>query len=76
MQQVDAFMDAAFSAVLIDVEVLRIKMTSGSPNSSGSIAEESIQHLCVQCEVSLTFLHSLCQQKNFRDRLVKHKVFN
>lgn len=69
-------MDAAFSAILIDVEVLRIKISGGNPNSSGSIGEESIQHLCVQCEVILTFLHSLCQQKNFRDRLVKHKVFN
>lgn len=68
-------MDAAFSAVLIDIGVLRIMMSGGSPHSLGSVAEESIQHLCVQCEVSLTFLHSLCQQKNFRDRLVKHKVF-
>ncbi|XP_074357392.1 nodulin homeobox [Apium graveolens] len=72
--KVDAFMDAAFSAVLIDVEVLRIRISGGSTNSSGSTDEESIQHLSVQCEVSLTFLHSLCQQKNFRDRLLKHKV--
>lgn len=63
--KVDAFMDAAFSAVLIDIGVLRIMMSGGSPHSLGSVAEESIQHLCVQCEVSLTFLHSLCQQKKF-----------
>ena len=69
-------MDAAFYAVRINVEVLRVKMSGGSPNSLGSVAEESIEHLCVQCEVSLTFLHLLCQQKNFRDRLVKHKVYN
>ncbi|WOG87339.1 hypothetical protein DCAR_0206563 [Daucus carota subsp. sativus] len=72
--KVDVFMDAAFSAVRAYVEALHIKISGESNNYSDSISEESIKHLCVQCEVSLTFLHSLCQQKNFRDRLVQHKV--
>ncbi|MCD9559496.1 hypothetical protein HAX54_017457 [Datura stramonium] len=41
----------------------------------GLKAEETLNHLCQQCEASLQFLQSLCQQKLFRERLVKNKVF-
>lgn len=69
-------MDAAFAVVRVDIEVLRVEMQSNSADSLSPTAEESIKHLCVQCEASLKFLHSLCQQNNFRDCLLKHKVFN
>ncbi|KAK4357315.1 hypothetical protein RND71_022925 [Anisodus tanguticus] len=39
----------------------------------GLKAEETLNHLCQQCEASLQFLQSLCQQKSFRERLVKNK---
>lgn len=69
-------MDAAFSVVRTDIEVLCVEMQINSTDSLSPTAEESIKHLCVQCEASLKFLHSLCQQNNFRDCLLKHKVFN
>ncbi|XP_074346081.1 nodulin homeobox-like isoform X1 [Apium graveolens] len=67
------FMEAAFAVVHTDIEVLRVEMQSNSTGSLRPTAEESIKHLCVQCEASLKFLHSLCQQNNFRDCLLKHK---
>lgn len=67
-------MDAAFAVVRTDIEVLCVEMQSNSIDSLSPTAEESIKHLCVQCEASLKFLHSLCQQNNFRDCLLKHKV--
>lgn len=37
-------------------------------------SEQVIYHLCQQCEASLQFLQSLCQQKLFKERLLKNKV--
>ncbi|KAK1385235.1 Nodulin homeobox [Heracleum sosnowskyi] len=71
--KVHLFMDAAFSVVRTDIEVLRVEMQSHSTDSLSPTAEESIKHLCVQCEASLKFLHSLYQQNSFRDCLLKHK---
>ncbi|WOG83741.1 hypothetical protein DCAR_0102919 [Daucus carota subsp. sativus] len=71
--KVHRFVDAAFAVVRVDIEVLRVEMQSNSADSLSPTAEESIKHLCVQCEASLKFLHSLCQQNNFRDCLLKHK---
>lgn len=70
-------MEAAFAAVCIDVKFLQTKLSAqhdDSPSVSPS-AEETLDHLCQQCDSSLQFLQSLCQQKVFRECVVKNKVF-
>ncbi|CAL5427907.1 unnamed protein product [Camellia sinensis] len=64
--QVDVFMDTAFAALRLDIKFLHIKL-------SGQCTEGTLNYLCQQCEASLQFLQSLCQQKLFRERLVKNK---
>ncbi|KAK4407073.1 Nodulin homeobox [Sesamum angolense] len=74
--QVDIFMDATFSAVCIDVQFLQTKLSEEHADSSANIsptAEETLNHLCQQCDSSLQFLQSLCQQKMFRECIVKNK---
>lgn len=76
--QVDIFMEAAFAAVCIDVKFLQTKLSAQQDDSSASgspTAEETLDHLCQQCDASLQFLQSLCQQKVFRECVVKNKVF-
>ncbi|XP_028066603.1 nodulin homeobox-like isoform X2 [Camellia sinensis] len=64
--QVDVFMDTAFAALRLDIKFLHIKL-------SGQCTEGTLNYLSQQCEASLQFLQSLCQQKLFRERLVKNK---
>ncbi|KAL3644832.1 hypothetical protein CASFOL_010012 [Castilleja foliolosa] len=73
--KVDIFMDGAFSAVCIDVNFLQTKLSieHADPSAGAPTAEETLNHLCQQCDSSLHFLQSLCQQKSFRERLVKNK---
>uniref|UniRef100_A0A5B6ZTY9 Homeobox domain-containing protein n=1 Tax=Davidia involucrata TaxID=16924 RepID=A0A5B6ZTY9_DAVIN len=74
--KVDIFMDAAFAAVRIDIKFLQVKLLAQCTDSytkSNSATEETLNHLFQQCEASLQFLQSLCQQKLFRERLVKNK---
>ncbi|KAI3449564.1 hypothetical protein Pfo_006229 [Paulownia fortunei] len=74
--KVDIFMDAAFSAVCIDVKFLQTKLSAEQAESSANTsptAEETLNHLCQQCDSSLQFLQSLCQQKLFRECIVKNK---
>ncbi|KAG8389413.1 hypothetical protein BUALT_Bualt02G0226800 [Buddleja alternifolia] len=74
--KVDTFMDATFSAVCIDVKFLQTKLSVEQVDSSANTtptAEETLNHLCQQCDSSLQFLQSLCQQKLFRERIVKNK---
>ncbi|PIA59875.1 hypothetical protein AQUCO_00400623v1 [Aquilegia coerulea] len=75
--EVDLFMDAAFNAVRIDVIFLRIKLSAAKTDvlcqSNPTAVERSAHILCQQCEASLQFLHSLCEQKVFRERLLKNK---
>lgn len=75
--QVDIFMDAVFSAVGIDVKYLQTKLSAEQGETSANTtptAEETLNHLCQQCDSSLQFLQSLCQQKLFRECIVKNKV--
>lgn len=75
--QVDVFMDVAFDAVRINVKYLQTRLlpeNADSCRNSDHTAEEKLNHLCQQCEASLQFLQSLCQQKKFRERLLKNKV--
>lgn len=77
--QVDVFMDVAFAAVRIDIKFLQTRLFGESADffrNSSHTAEEKLNHLCQQCEASLQFLQSLCQQKLFRERLVKNKVLS
>lgn len=72
-------MDVAFDAVHADIRLLCVKLSGLDKDilcksSSLPAAETTANFLCQQCEVSLQFLLSLCQQKLFRDRLLKNKV--
>lgn len=75
--QTDTFIDAAFAAVCINVTVLQAKLSSqhveSRENTSPSDVETLI-HLCQQCECSLHFLKSCCDQKLFREFIVRNKV--
>ncbi|XP_039113974.1 nodulin homeobox isoform X2 [Dioscorea cayenensis subsp. rotundata] len=76
--KVDIFMDVAFDAVHVDIMLLHIMFSMLNNdilcNKSSLHASEGIIHyFCQQCEASLQFLLSLCQQKLFRDRLLKNK---
>ncbi|WMV47535.1 hypothetical protein MTR67_040920, partial [Solanum verrucosum] len=76
--KVDVLMDSAFAAVTADIKILQRNLSADHAHSRqayGLKAEETLNHLCQQCEASLQFLQSLCQQKLFRERLVKNKVF-
>ena len=70
-------MDAAFGAVHVAIRFLDIKLSAQNPVScmkSSLTAEQIVNYLCQQCEASLQFLQSLCQQKIFRERLLRNKV--
>ncbi|XP_015088556.1 nodulin homeobox isoform X3 [Solanum pennellii] len=74
--KVDVLMDSAFAAVTADIKILQRNLSADHAHSRqayGLKAEETLNHLCQQCEASLQFLQSLCQQKLFRERLVKNK---
>ncbi|KZV54339.1 hypothetical protein F511_03594 [Dorcoceras hygrometricum] len=74
--KVDVFMEATFTAVHKDVKFLQSRLSAEHVESSKNTsptAEETLNHLCQQCDSSLQFLQSLCQQKLFRERLVKNK---
>ncbi|KAA8549222.1 hypothetical protein F0562_000906 [Nyssa sinensis] len=74
--KVDIFMDAAFAAVRVDIKFLQVKLSAQRTDfytKSNATTEETLNLLFQQCEASLQFLQSLCQQKVFRERLVKNK---
>ncbi|WVY99512.1 hypothetical protein V8G54_025582 [Vigna mungo] len=74
--KIDIFMDAAFGSVRMVVSFL--ENTLGAYQEDVSVesnltAEQIVYYLCQQCEASLQFLQSLCQQKLFKERLLKNK---
>ncbi|XP_062087013.1 nodulin homeobox isoform X2 [Humulus lupulus] len=74
--KVDIFMDAAFGAVCAAIQFLESKLSSQntlSCTTTSLTAEQVVNYLCLQCEASLQFLQSLCQQKLFRERLLRNK---
>ncbi|WCJ21437.1 sequence-specific DNA binding sequence-specific DNA binding transcription factors [Euphorbia peplus] len=74
--KVDIFMDAAFGAVHLAIRFLQIKLSAQQADihmRSSLTAEQIASYVCQQCEVSLQFLQSLCQQKLFRERLLRNK---
>jgi len=70
-------MDAAFGAVHVAIRYLDIKLSAHHADfstNSNLTAEQVVNYLCQQCEASLQFLQSLCQQKMFLERLLRNKV--
>ncbi|CAN1848316.1 Nodulin homeobox [Linum perenne] len=75
--KVNLFMDAAFGAVHVAVRSLQVKLSAqitSSQMTSNPTVEQTVNYLCQQCEASIQFLHSLCQQKLFRERILRSKV--
>ncbi|KAL4572084.1 hypothetical protein LXL04_018853 [Taraxacum kok-saghyz] len=70
--KVDIFMPVAFAAVHIDIQFLQVKLSEFTDTGTQSNLAE-VNRLCQHCEASLQFLQSLCQQRFFRERLVKNK---
>ncbi|KAG8656856.1 nodulin homeobox isoform X2 [Manihot esculenta] len=74
--KVDIFMDAAFRAVNVAIRFLQVKLSAQHADfnmGSSPTAEQVVNYLCQQCEASLQFLQTLCQQKLFRERLLRNK---
>ncbi|KAH0461354.1 hypothetical protein IEQ34_008929 [Dendrobium chrysotoxum] len=76
--KVDIFMDVAFDSVQATFRLLHMELSMLNHNvlcnsSSLCIAEKTASFIFQQCEASLHYLLSLCQQKLFRDRLLKNK---
>ncbi|XP_042457539.1 nodulin homeobox-like isoform X3 [Zingiber officinale] len=74
----DLFMDVAFDAVHEDIRILGTVLQALSNELSGDIsllpaAGRTAHYICQQCEASLQFLLSLCQQKLFQDRVLRNK---
>ncbi|CAK7348222.1 unnamed protein product [Dovyalis caffra] len=72
---VDIFMDAAFGAVHVAIGFLQVQLSDEhtSLHAKSPTAEQIVNYICQQCEASLQILQSLCQQKMFRERLLKNK---
>ncbi|XP_010430680.2 PREDICTED: nodulin homeobox-like isoform X2 [Camelina sativa] len=74
--KVDMFLDTAFGAVLGVVMSLKAKLMyqrTDSPKKLGPSSLGEVNFHCQQAEAALQFLHSLCQQKPFRERVAKNK---
>ncbi|KAM5563872.1 nodulin homeobox [Rosa sericea] len=74
--KVDIFMEAAFGAVHVSIKFLNLKLSSQHTDfytKSNLTSEQIVHSLCQQCEASLQFLQLLCQQKLFRERLLRNK---
>lgn len=70
-------MDAAFGSVRMIVSFLENALVAYHEDisvESNLTAEQMVYYLCQQCEASLQFLQSLCQQFFFKERLLKNKV--
>lgn len=72
------YMDVAFGSVRMVVRFLEMTLSGykeGDFMEPDLTAERVAYFLAQQCEVSLQFLQSVCQQKLFKERLLKNKVF-
>ncbi|KAB5527487.1 hypothetical protein DKX38_021334 [Salix brachista] len=72
---VDIFMDAAFGAVHVAIRFLQVMLSDQNTglHVKSPTAEQIVDYICQQCEASLQILQSLCQQKMFRERLLRNK---
>uniref|UniRef100_A0ACD5UQH8 Uncharacterized protein n=1 Tax=Avena sativa TaxID=4498 RepID=A0ACD5UQH8_AVESA len=72
--KVDIFMDVAFDCLHEDMRLLSVRLSTLDSKAFGSPFDSQLNHfICQQCEASLQFLSLLCQQKLFRDRILKNK---
>ncbi|AQK48716.1 Putative homeodomain-like transcription factor superfamily protein [Zea mays] len=73
--KVDIFVDVAFDSLHEDVRLLNIRLSSMDFGifPVGSLESRLAHFICQQCEASLQFLLLLCQQKLFRDRILRNK---
>ncbi|ESR57437.1 hypothetical protein CICLE_v10018730mg [Citrus x clementina] len=71
--KIDIFMDATFGAVHVSIMFLQIKLSEQHSDVCLHPHEQVVNFICQQCEASLQFLQSLCQQKVFRERLLRNK---
>ncbi|XP_057538904.1 nodulin homeobox isoform X2 [Amaranthus tricolor] len=74
--KVDIFVDAAFGAVRKNINFLQIKLSTDENQFNSNLsqsADKIVNFYCLQCEASLQFLQSLCQNKSFRERLLRNK---
>ncbi|KAJ6329202.1 hypothetical protein OIU77_010807 [Salix suchowensis] len=73
--KVDIFMDAAFGAVHVAIRFLQVMLSDQNTglHVNSPTAEQIVDYICQQCEASLQILQSLCQQKMFRERLLRNK---
>ncbi|KAI3773109.1 hypothetical protein L6452_04308 [Arctium lappa] len=71
--KVDIFMAVAFDAVHIDIQFLQVRLLARYTDTGMQSNLAEVNRLSQHCEASLQFLQSLCQQRFFRERLVKNK---
>ncbi|CAL0324235.1 unnamed protein product [Lupinus luteus] len=74
--QVEIFIDASIGSVRMVVRCLEITLVAYDKDFSmepNVTVERVVYYLCQQCEASLQYLQSLCQQKLFKERLLKNK---
>ncbi|XP_019436230.1 PREDICTED: nodulin homeobox [Lupinus angustifolius] len=74
--KVEIFIDAAIGSVRMVVRCLEITLVAYDKDFSmepNLTVERVVYYLCQQCEASLQYLQSLCQQKLFKERLLKNK---
>ena len=69
-------MHTAFAAVRVDIQYLQVRLPGQYTNGGMQSNLAQVNRLCQHCEASLQFLQSLCQQRPFRERLVKNKVYH
>ena len=69
------FIETAFGAVHNVVRSLEAKLLYRGSDHPKKCPLKSAKFHCQQAEAALQFLHSLCQEKLFSERVAKNKVF-
>ncbi|CAH1417616.1 unnamed protein product [Lactuca virosa] len=68
--KVDVFTGVAFPSVGVVINFLQVKLSAQHTDTYNA---DEVYSFCLHCEASLQFIHSLCQQKLFRECVVKNK---
>ncbi|KAJ0758462.1 putative nodulin homeobox protein [Helianthus annuus] len=71
--KVDIFVFGSFASVHRDIQFILVRLSGQNTNVSMQSNLAEVNRLCQHCEASLQFLQSLCQQRLFRERLIKNK---
>lgn len=70
---VDRPVFGAFVALHRDIQFVQVRLSAQYTDTGMQSNLAEVNRLCQHCEASLQFLQSLCQQRLFRERLVKNK---